>query len=319
VADQSDVENALVVQCALALGLGTGYQAGAYGTANTGNRVTMYRGWPTDTRLYQDALAGTSHISVFAESGMLRNTTRFPADWVQIASVSPTLTAAVSGATVTLGGTVTAGNVVGMVYGPQAYSAAYAVVAGPSDTLTTLAAALAAKAPGATSAGAVITAPSATRLRAGVMVPQPVLRETRRQEQGIRISFWCHSPGARDALVSAVDSALASLLGPNGNVTEFFTVRTGEAARLRFRATYTNDMTSRDRIWRRDLCYTVEYPTTLLEQDPIALFIGGPLWKQGVLDQWGDVEPSTSVQTTPDGLSVYLDAAGNLVGSQPTS
>lgn len=317
-ADQSDVERALVAQIAVALGLGTDYQAGAYGTASSGDTVTAYRGWPTDTRLFKDALAGRSHVSIFAEPGTIRNTTRFPMDRALQSSVVPTITVAVSGATVTLGGTVTAGNVVGVQFGPPTGIAAYALAAGSSDTLATLAAALATKA-GATSSGVAITLPTATGAAAGVMVPQPALVETRRQEQSIRISFWCPTPGARDTLVSLTDSALAALTDRYGRFTEFFPVKTGEVARLRFRSTYTNDMVSRDRIWRRDLCYAVEYPTTLLEQNPTALFLGGQFWKQGVLDQWGVVEPSTSVISDPSGVYVFVDADGNLVGAQPTS
>jgi hypothetical protein len=277
-ADLSTVESALVSLIGLALFPASTYQSGAATTSPvTGFPVKLYRGWPEQASLSADLLAGTAHCSVFPESGMTRNTTRFPHTTYQVPGVAPTVTAAVALLTVVLGGTITAGNVVGVQWGPveAGMTAAYIVQGG--DTLASVAASLAALIPGASSTGGVITLSSALYLNAVTMNPQPTVTEVRRQDQGLRVSCWCPTPAARDALAGTVDSALASLKDRNGNTTRFFAVTANEDGWLRYRSTYSNDMPARDRVWRRDLCYLVEYPTTWLELDPVMLFGGGTL------------------------------------------
>jgi hypothetical protein len=285
-ADLSDVENALVAIVAGAL-FPSAYLPGAYQASAVGTVCKLYRGWPESANLNADMALGRAHVSVFSDPGMTRNVSRWPINTVQISAFTPTLTVAVSGATVTIGGTVTAGNVVGLQFGKP--SAAYAYAALSTDTLATIAAAIVAKIPGATSSGAVITLPTVLGVGAGVMVLQNALTVTRQQEQGIRVSIWAPTPAARDNIAAVIDNALACLKNAiSGAPTRFFPVGSSEFARLAYRTTYSNDMPARDRIWRRDLCYTVEYPTTLIEQDPAVLFAGGHFWSNYVvLNQWG--------------------------------
>lgn len=276
-ADISDIEKALVTLASSSLFTPSPVVPGTMGLSPVVNAyVNVYRGWPISSKLNEDLQAGRSHVSVFSDPGMTRDVSRWPAETVQVATATPTLTAAVVGADVTIGGTVTAGNVVGVRTGLPSAAYAYKAIAG--DTLTTIAAALAAKVPGATSIGAVITLPTITGAAAAVMAPQPAMTITRQQVQGMRLTVWAPSPGKREAIAKAVDTALASMRNANGSFTRFFPVGTYEAARLQYRSTYTFDTPTRDQVWRKDLCYSVEYPTTLLEQNPLAMFIGGALW-----------------------------------------
>ncbi len=291
-ADLSDVERALVTLIAAPLFPGVSYQPGSYLASAAGLTVKVVRGWPLQDALMVGLAAGNSLVSVFSEHGMTRNVSRwFPAA-VQAGTVAPTITAAVSGATVTLGGTVTAGNVVGLQAGAPLRAYATIIIAG--DTLASVAARLAAKVSGATVSNAVITVPSPLRLAAGVMMPQTVLTVTRQQEQGIRISIWAPTPAARDTLVSLIDNAMEGLKTPSGFLTAFFPVTAYENARLAYRTSYSTDIPARERIWRRDLVYTVEYPTTLIEQDPVMLFGGGTqtIGITGTTRQLGALPPS---------------------------
>lgn len=272
-ADLSDVENSLVALIATALFPTITYLPGDMQASATGVATKLYRGWPESAMLTADVLQSRAHVSIFSEPGMTRNVSRWFPDQEQVATVTPTITTTVSGVTVTLAGTITAGNVVGVQTGAPISAYAYMTQAG--DTLATAATALAAKIPGATASGAVITLVTPLNIRAAVMVPQPVMTVTRQQEQGLRVSVWAPTPQARDALASLIDGAISGMKSASGFLTRFFPVGAYEAARIVARTTYTNDMPARDRIWRRDLCYTVEYPTTLLEQDPQALFVGG--------------------------------------------
>ena len=217
--DLADIERSIVSLIAGALFTGT-YAPGAYQAAVTGTTTALYRGWPVQATLLADILAGKAHVSVFPEHGVTRNVSRwFPAPF-QVSTVAPTITAFAAGATVTLSGTITAGNVAGIQGGSPLAAYAYIIQAG--DTLATVAAALAAKVSGATAAGAVITMPNALHLSVGTMTPQTVMTTTRQQEQGFRVSVWAPTPQVRDALAGAIDNAIAGLVGPTGVPTRWF-------------------------------------------------------------------------------------------------
>jgi hypothetical protein len=148
-------------------------------------------------------------------------------------------------------------------------TAGYRLQAG--DTPTTVAAALAALIPGATSAGSALTIPTNTLVSTVISADQTAVMEVRRQEQGYRVSCWCPSPASRDAVAGLVDLAFAGMM--NGDTpTEFLALPDGEQVRIRYRATYPNDMPSKERLWRRDICLTVEYPTTVAQQQPLMNF-----------------------------------------------
>lgn len=280
-ADLSSVESALVGIIASALFPNLNpYLQGDYQPCAIGQTVKLYRGWPESANLNADMALGRAHVSVFSDPGMTRNVTRWMAPQATVVTANTaTITATVSGATVTLGGTITAGNVVGIQCGASLASYAYAVQAG--DTLATVAAALASKIAGASYVGSVITLPTALYVSAATMVPQTAYTVTRQQEQGIRVSVWASKPSDRDAISGLLDASLANLKNAAGGLTHFFPVGAYEAARLVYRTTYVNDIPSRDRIWRRDLCYTVEYATTLIEQDPSMLFGIGTITPSG--------------------------------------
>lgn len=291
-ADLSDVENALATLIAGALFPSGGYHAGAYTQSAAGCTTKLYRGWPESKNLNDDMLAGHAHVTVYSDPGMTRDVSRWPAIPTQVATVTPTLTATLAGQALTIGGTVTAGNVVGLEAGPP--MTAYAYIAQAGDTLATVATALAAKVPGASATGAVITLPTKSSMRAAYMVPQPTLTVTRQQIQGFRISVWAPNPAVRDAVVSLVDSAISGNKNANGVLSKFIAITPYERARIQYHSTYSNDMPARDRIWRRDLCYSVEYTTSLLEQDPIMLFGGGTetIGVTGTTRQFGDIAPT---------------------------
>jgi hypothetical protein len=272
-ADLAEVETAIVSTIAAAL-----YPTGTSNPSAISAPIRIYRGWPNAVALDADLLAGTVNVSVFSESGMTRNVTRYLLDAFQTAIVAPTVTATLAARAVTIAITIAApGNVVGVQFGAGAMAAAYAYLIQPGDTAATVAAALAAKVPGATVAGAVITLPSGLDAAAVAMVPQPVATEVRRQEQSIRVSCWCSSPDQRDATAGLIDNALASLRTAGGAFTQFLQVKPGEMARVVYQRSYTGDAPTKDALWRRDLVYSVEYGTSYLELDPVMLFGAGTI------------------------------------------
>jgi hypothetical protein len=333
-ADQSDIEAALVQLVAGAIfPASPTYLSGGVGTTNltvypnggttpATPQAKVYRGWPEQATLYADLQAGVSHVSVFSESGMWRNATRWNPTTSIVAPGTPTLTATVSGNTVTIGGTVTAGNVVGVAFGPgAAYAFAYAALG--TDTLQSVAAALATAInatltlPGTATAAAngVLTLPGAVNLQAATMAPALTATEVRRQQQTFRVSVWCPTPQHRDVFASTIDRALSSLTDTQGRLTRFFQATQYEVAELLARSTYTTDMPSRDRVWRRDLCAMVDYPTTAFTTQPYVLF--GSLFTQtglgSVITASGQFAPASNIQVDVNG-NYMIDGAGNLIG-----
>ena len=184
---------------------------------------------------------------------MEQRTTRYPNDW-QVKSIpTPALTLTTSGTTITVGGTVSSPlNAAALVNG-TAY--VYAVQA--NDTLNSIATALAAlinvNTP-ASSTGPVITIPAAKQLVARVGAVGTAIRETKRQKRGFQITCWCPTPALRDLVVPPIDKALADI--------EFLSLPDGSGGRLLYERSPVSDRVEREGLYRRDLFYSVEYPTT---------------------------------------------------------
>jgi hypothetical protein len=301
-ADVADVEEALKDLISTTI-----YPNGIASPSAVTAPVRVYRGWPNASALNTDLAAGTMNITVFAEAGG-RNTTRYPLNWLHTTTAPLTITATVSGDVVTIGGTVGAGQLVGIRTNAGAW--AYATLA--NDTPATVAEALGALVPGATLNGSSITIAAPVGLLARVASTGSAIKEVRRQVQSFRISFWCPTPALRDASVKLVDAALAN--------TTWLTLADGTGGRLIYRWSFTNDVVTKDALWRRDLRYDVEYPTTVAQEFAQMLFGGGQN-STGAgpdeLNNFGDIQPATSVQTDQDG-NILIDGAGNLIGVAPS-
>jgi hypothetical protein len=256
-ADVIDVQNALVALIAQTL-----YPNGTSQPSIVAAPCKVYPGWPTQSQLDADLIAGTHHVTVYP-SPTERNTTRYPKRWKTLAITAPTLTLAVNGQQITVGGAMpapfSACNMAILVSGKN-----YVYAVQSTDSLasiaTALAALLAADYPGASSLGAVITVPTVGYIAsAKVGTTGTSIREIRRQEKVFQITAWCDTPAHRDAVVGPVDVALAA--------TQFLTLADGTAARLIYKSTLVDDAKQKAKLYRRDLIYTVEYATTQTATD----------------------------------------------------
>ena len=228
------------------------YPNGTNHSSSVAAQIKIYPGWPVPNALDTDIAAGNAHISIFPRPEE-RNTTRYPAEF-QASTVSPaTLSATVSGHTVTIGGTVTVPQAIMVLtnFSRQAYS--YFVQHG--DTLSTIATALAALIPNATATGAVITISGIYDLSTQIITSGAAIKEVRRQERLIQMVIWAPTPALRTAIARVIDPLLAQ--------TERFTLPDGSSARLTYKNSPMNDMLQKATIYRRDLFYTVEYATTV--------------------------------------------------------
>ena len=254
---QSDAENALVQLAASAL-----YPNGASAAAAIPATIRLYRGWPNAAALDADLAAGRVNVTVFPVPGATRNTTRYAPDWLP-GPVTPTLTASVTGQTATFAGTADPGQLAGLLVDGTPY--VHRTTAGDTPALVaaTLAAALYPTRI-VTVSGASITIPSASTLVARTAADATSAQELRRQQQEFRITAWCPTPDLRDAACEAIDVACAA--------TPFLILADGSPARLRFASTTTFDTRQDAALYRRDLLYTVEYPTTQTVTEPSMLF-----------------------------------------------
>lgn len=266
-ADLSDVSNLLVAQIAAYL-----YPSG---TANpispiAGIAVKVFPGWPQPEALRQDFDANIGNISVYPlpTETVLRSTIR---EWEVQSVGSPTVTAAVNDATVTLSGSVAAPQNVAAVVDGHPY--VYGVQA--SDTLAGVATALATMISvdrPATSSGSVFTVPGAHTLDARVGTAGKIIRELRRQRKGFQITAWGNCFDVRDRLGMAIDQALGPLVRA--------TLPDGSMAVFHYQNSRQDDTQQKQRIYRRDVIYGIDYSTTQIDNAfgvvaPQAFVVGG--------------------------------------------
>ncbi len=245
--DQADIEQALAA-------------LGAEALRDDPAEVRVYRGWPRAASLEADLQAGRAHLSV-TPGGAARDATRYLAEWRGVVP-APTLQAAVDGEAVTFGGVAGPGQVAGL----RVDGVAYACRLRDGDTPGAVAAVLA----GLVRVdrpvelhGAAVTLPGGRGLLARVMADGAGGTELRRQVQPMRMSLWCPVPAVRDRLAALLD--LAAAASPMLDVG-------GWACRVRAAGGVTTDEGAAAGVWRRDLVYSVEYPTVLAKALPTMLW-----------------------------------------------
>lgn len=252
-ADFTDVANALRDTISAAL-----YPNGIGQASGTGFAVQVYQGWPNPDKLDADLKAGIAHVSVWPTPNEQPGVPHFP-EWQTLGVLAATITTAVAGQTVTLGGTVGQAQTVAIL----ADGKAYAYTAQVNDTLASIATALAvglvAAGISASSAGALVTLPAAKKITGRIGTTGTSIRELRRQDRVFQVSCWAWAFDKRDALAQAVDATLASnwrIALPDGTY--------GNSA---YKGSSQHDEAQKQLVYRRDILYAVEYATTQTRTD----------------------------------------------------
>lgn len=254
-ADISQVRDALKLLCVTAV-----YPNGITQPSVADVTITCASGWPEPGEKQLDAIlaAGNAMVTVYPIAGMDANTTRFLAQMEVLTTIPPAeLTLTVSGNKITVGGTIKAGEAACANVNYLAYS--YGVLS--TDTIDTIAAALAAKIPNATASGAVITITQVFEIIASVSVPVSMQQEIGRQTHMFMITSWCPTPVLRDLIAPAIDVFLKQQFNKR------ILLQDNTLARLIYRGTVDTDHLAKQNIYRRDLRYEVEYVTTSQETD----------------------------------------------------
>jgi hypothetical protein len=255
--DLSDVEEALAALVSQAL-----YPSGVDNGSAVGVVCRIYRGWPSSTALNADLQAGRVNVTVVPDTESGTTTTRYATRW-QTQPMAPSFAAAVHANEVAFSGNPTQGHMIGLLVAGKSY--VYLPVAGDTPELVaaSLAASIRQDRPVQLS-GRRITLPGGEAVVARVAVCGTAYSDVRRQQRDLRIIFWCPDPIVRDQTVSAVDHALAR--------QAFVQLPGGSEARLGYSGTAVYDQAQNALLYRRDLIYTVEYPTIIEDSLPAMLF-----------------------------------------------
>ena len=178
------------------------YPNGLMQPSTAGVDTTIISGWPIRNKIDEILIANKALISVFP-TNKVKIVTKFERVYQPITQTAPTLTATVSGSTVTIGGTVTLPQAVTVIYDGVGYS--YQVLMG--DTVNTIATAVAALIPGASAVGAVVTTVNPYQLVARIATAATSAYELSRQERVFLIRCWTTDPVVRDNLMNPIDIA----------------------------------------------------------------------------------------------------------------
>lgn len=246
-ADLSDVANTLKDLCASLV-----YPNGTAQPSVANAPIQVYVGWPVKSQLDADLAIGKCHVSVYPRP-QERNTTRYLPTSAQVSLNTALLTLTVSGQTVTVAGTIPpVANPHNLAIFVNGLPYVYRVLV--TDTLATIASAMAALIPGASSAGPIIIVQNTARLgaaRVGVTGTSGIL--VRNQERVFQIGIWADTPAHRDAIATGIDPTLAA--------TTFLSFADGTAGRFRYVGSPVTDMFEKSTLYRRDLMYSVDYST----------------------------------------------------------
>lgn len=254
---QADAEDALVALITSAL-----YPSGIGAAPAIAAESRVYRGWPNASALEADLAAGIVNVSVFSAPHSGHDTTRYLSSWLP-SPVVATLTVGVAGNTATFSGSAGLGQLAGVLIDGRSFVHRTVVGDTPELVAAVLCAAVASVRP-ASVVNSTITVPGASHMVARTAADASAALELRRQRQGFRVSVWCPTPELRDSACAILDIATAA--------TPFLTLADGSAARLCFSSTTSSDDRQNAMLYRRDMYYTVEFPTTQVAVQPSMLF-----------------------------------------------
>lgn len=246
-ASKLDVETALanLVQTAV-------YPNGTNNPSIINADIAIRPGYPKPADLDADLAAGKARVSIYQPNGMERNANWFFREWQENQINPATITLAVSGKTITVGGTITTPQTCMIIVNGTGYP--YAVQ--PSDTLATVASGIATLIPGASSVGTVVTVPSAIKLIGRISTPGTATMSLNRMEMGFTLSVLAPSPVKRDILVNAINVVCLSSLR---------LTLPDQIAILDYKKGLDSDMMEKAIIYRCDLFYTVTFETTITQ------------------------------------------------------
>ncbi len=256
-ADISDVEQAFANAITSIL-----YPYGTSQSSIVGVLCRIYRGWPNSSTLNSDLNNGNVNVTVVTDNQSGQITTRYLPEWQMLPAQAGVAVSTV-GETIMFSGTPSVGDVVGVLIDGISY--AYRVLMGDTSELaaSNLCQLIQFVRP-ATTEGYTIDVPGSSSIQVRVVCDNLASLENRRQENDLRVICWCPAPTVRDAAASAIDAAI--------NGISFLKLQDNTDVRVIYKDTASYDQSQNALLYRRDLVYTVEYPTIATFELPAMLF-----------------------------------------------
>lgn len=202
------------------------------------------------------SLTGATQYQTFLGGALTNNsnpTFAYQGNSSTIIAFSPTIANALP--TVTLGGSIQAGDFCAVKIGLHDY---FPVASAGSLTqvATAMAAAIAVKYPGTSSFGSVITIPTSNAVLVAAGGQGTAWKEIGRQSQCFQITAWCPTPTSRDLVGKFIKSTFAG----NNRIT---IAADNSWGMIRYQRSIITDKNQTQQSYRRDLFYTVEFPTSV--------------------------------------------------------
>lgn len=229
--------------------------------------VGIQVGWPSPQSVDNDKLCGISTVSIYPLPHE-RNVTRYPRQWQQTAPLQvATFALTQTGQKIVVSGIrpqiFFQQNIAVFVNG-KTYIYSTVDLSTTASIAAAVAKLIAVDVPGTSAALGTISVPAGAMIGAlRVGTGAQVGKEVRRQIRTIQFLVLSPTPAGRDAVVKAFDPLLADLTR--------FTLPDGFGARILYRGSPFNDFDQKFGLFRRDVLYDVEYPTTLSDLAPEAI------------------------------------------------
>lgn len=268
-ADISDVENVLKTTITAIL-----YPTGTSHPSITGDLFAVVRGWPTSDDLNNklQSVPPVIIVSIYPQQVERRTTKYMPQDYVtNLPAATVTATVNVAASTITIGGTIATPQNVAVIANGVGVSHAVQTNDTPTSIATALATLLTGAGITASSSGPVVTISGVptSQIFARIGTLATIVREIRRQKRNLMVTFWCPSPAVRDTAVPAIDAALAKI--------DYINLPDGTAGRILYEHSNQTDGLLKAALYRRDLVYSVEYGTTIVDTAPQILIQRGTM------------------------------------------
>lgn len=216
--------------------------------------IAVISGWPTPNDLKAVTDVGKGIVSVYPQPGATSNVTRFQWDTVVSSPAAITVTASITGGTITFGGTVTLPFNIAISATGKSYT--YGAVAG--DTVATIVQQLVYLVQPDFSVSFTTTSITFAAVPYGLAVhlggKGSLIRENARAKQLYQITTWTNSGAQRIAVVKTFEPGLYGLNAinlPDGTAGMLFSMRS-----------FDTDAGQVDNCYRRDIIVSVEYGVT---------------------------------------------------------
>lgn len=226
-------------------------------------KLRITRGSPIPAKLDEHAGQGGCIITICAEPGVMRPTTRFPRQWKVARKVQTTMGVSVTGTTVSITGEATAGQYVAIGVGGQGYTH----VCQDGETAQQVAAGLADQIPGAVADDASVVIATTAKVEALTGADTIMFREVARQVQAFRLDVWAPNDRLRDAVAAKVITVL-------GRLRTLVLADGSKTTNPRLVGQWPDEFGQKVKIWRRWSRVEIEYATTETLVAPPVLHFG---------------------------------------------